>query len=165
MIGIADKGILLELQGINDSIINIHDMAILSVLEELRNNQWNQNRGIAGAVREVNQSVIGIADKGILLELQELKNNQWNQNRGIAGAIRDLDDTKQKVSLPNSHYNNQQVAINQNQAMISEMKKMNLKLRELTSNSYHQGESIRENTRDIEKIVQNIELNGLRVRA
>ena len=180
-----------KLDVINESIIKIADQAILlqakgtnSLLSQLVTNQLAQNRGIAGAVREVNQSVTGIADKGILLELQgindsiinihdmailsvleELKNNQWNQNRGIAGAIRDLDDTNQKVSLPTSHYNNQQVAINQNQAIISEMKKMNLKLRELTSNSYHQGESIRENTRDIEKIVQNIELNGLRVRA
>ena len=84
VIGIADKGILLELQGINDSIINIHDMAILSVLEELKNNQWNQNGGIALAIDSValavkdigidrsildtiNENIIAIADQAILL--------------------------------------------------------------------------------------------------
>lgn len=160
-LAIVDKGILAQLMKIDDTILAIAD------------------KGILQAIKDLDATTLAIADKGILAAIEKsnryLKDISENLSGStgsstsdalILGQIRDntaaftstlINDNRRKVSLPSSHYNNQS-------SMVSELKGIKSKLKELTNNNWYQNKAIEKSSKTSAEVLQRIEINGLDTR-
>lgn len=153
---IADKGILAELMQLNQNTLNIADKGILNELVQL------------------NKNTLNIADKGILAELMKL-NDTMSMTPSDTGSSTAGPWTSAHIgwllsNTADTDYNTRQtsqrvrIASDGIQDVKSELKSLNSKLRELTTNNFHQNKAIIKHNNDTADSLQRIEINGLDVR-
>jgi hypothetical protein len=152
VLAIADKAILEELKSIDDNVLAIADKAILEELKSIDDNVLAiVDKAILSELENINSNVVGIADKSMLNALNAISSNTYKT------AFSLVNDDRRKVSLPNSHYTNQQ-------DMVSLLGTIKDTLREQTSNNFHQLKSINKHNSESSDILQRIEINGLDTR-